>query len=291
MKAALIGVGLIGGSAAAAWKHAGLVSEVIGYDLDPRAVTDGVALGVLDRGADSIGAAVSDADLVVLAIPVGAMPAVLAAVAAAVPAHAIVTDVGSTKCSVIDAARQAFAAGSSFSFRRFVPGHPIAGRERPGVAAADRDLFRGRLFIVTPVAETHPDALTMVESLWRGIGARVEIMTPQDHDRVFAAVSHLPHLLSFALVAQIAAAADAERKLALAGAGFRDFTRIAASSPRMWRDIALANRSALGAELRAYRDLLERLQAAVDNGDAATLEATFVLASDARRRAHTDDAD
>jgi len=220
------------------------------------------------------------------------MKEVMAVVAKALPAHAIVTDVGSTKVSVIEAARAALGAASGFSIRRFVPGHPIAGRELPGVEHADAELFRGRVYVCTPTEETNPEARATVEDLWRRIGAQVVTMDAAEHDRVFAAVSHLPHLLAFALVARIASEPDGERKLGFAGAGFRDFTRIAASSPAMWRDVCLANRAALGEELRGYRALLDELQRAVDAGDAAALEATFDLASRTRRRhARTFDAE
>ncbi|MFN7570294.1 MAG: prephenate dehydrogenase [Betaproteobacteria bacterium] len=280
---ALIGVGLIGGSAALAFKRAEKVESVAGFDADPAACAEALARGVIDRAAGSVADAVRAADLVLLAVPVGATTAVLAEVAAAVPAHAVITDVGSTKRSVIDAAQAVLNAHSSFSFRRFVPGHPIAGGERPGVAHADADLFRGKLFVSTPVAETHADALAKVEALWRAVGANVQRMDADEHDRIFAAISHLPHLLAFALVAQIAAEPDGSRKLGFAGAGFRDFTRIAASSPVMWRDIALANRDALGAELRGYRGMLDRLQQALEAGDAAALEDVFARAAQARR--------
>jgi prephenate dehydrogenase len=283
MRLALIGVGLIGGSAALAWKHSGQVGTVVGFDPDAAACALALERGVVDRTAGSVAEAVRDAELVLLAVPVGAMAAVLDEVAGAVPAHAIVTDVGSTKRSVIAAARSALGALSSFSFRRFVPGHPIAGGEKPGVAHADAALFRGKLFVSTPVAETHPEALAQVEALWRAAGATVQQMAADEHDRVFAAISHLPHLLAFALVAQIAAEPDGARKLGFAGAGFRDFTRIAASSPALWRDIALANRDALAAELQGYRAQLDRLHAALEASDAAALEAVFTQAAQARR--------
>jgi len=282
MKLGLIGVGLIGGSLAAAWRAAGAVTSVSGYDIDPSALTKARSLGIIDRVAQDVADAVADAEVVVLAVPVGRMAAVLTDVAAAVPATAVITDVGSTKGDVIAAAHAALGTGSSFG--RFVPGHPIAGRELPGVEHADAKLFNGKLVILTPTEQTQPEAVATIERAWSATGARVERMDAAEHDRVFAAVSHLPHLLSFALVAAIAAAPDGERKFGFAGAGFRDFTRIAASSPVMWRDIALANRSALGTELRTYRALLEQLQAAIDNGDAATVERVFDVASRARRR-------
>jgi len=283
MRLALIGVGLIGGSAALAFRAAGVVESVCGYDADANALGRALELRVLDRAAGSVADAVADAELILLAVPVGAMRQVLAEVGAAAPAHAIITDVGSTKASVIDAARTALGATSSFSMRRFVPAHPIAGGELPGVEHASATLFRGKRLVTTPVAETNAQALDQVERLWQAAGAQVCRMAPDEHDRIFAAVSHLPHLLSFALVAQIAGEADGARKLGFAGAGFRDFTRIAASSPTMWRDIALANGAALSAELASYRALLDRLQQAVDSGDGAELGRVFTLASDARR--------
>ena len=284
MKLALIGVGLIGGSSAAAWRAAGAVDHVTGYDVDAAVAERGRARGILDATAATIELAIADADLVLVAVPVLAMRAVFGEVARHAPARAIVTDVGSTKQSVIEAARAAFATGGGSALSRFVPGHPIAGRELPGVDFAQAQLFRGRLVITTPTDETSPESVALVESLWERSGACVARMDAAEHDRIFAAVSHLPHLLAFGLVASIASEADGERKLQFAGAGFRDFTRIAASSPVMWRDVSLANRSALGVELRRYRELLEQLQRAVDAGDAAFLERTFALASEARRR-------
>ncbi len=280
---ALLGVGLIGGSAALAFKRAGCVARVIGHDPDAKALQTALGAGVIDAVAASVAEAVADADLIVLAAPVGAMAALLAEVAAHAAPFAVITDVGSTKGSVIDVARAALSANSSFSLRRFVPGHPIAGRELPGVEHALADLFRDKLFIATPTEVTHADALAKVEALWQAAGSRVVRMPAEEHDRIFAAVSHLPHLLAFALVAAIAQEHDGAHKLEFAGGGFRDFTRIAASSPVMWRDIAVANRAALSAELRTYRGLLDTLQAAVDAGDAATLERVFDLAARTRR--------
>lgn len=290
MKLGLIGVGLIGGSAAAAWRAAG-VTHVTGYDRDSKAAQRGRALGIIDAVAPSAAAAAADADVVLLAVPVLSMRGVLQEIAAAVPPQAVITDVGSTKVAVIEAARAALSATGGSSFRRFVPGHPIAGRERPGVEHADARLFAGKLVITTPLAETDADAHALIESLWSRAGARVAQMDAAEHDRIFAAVSHLPHLLAFALVAAIAGDSDGARKLGYAGAGFRDFTRIAASSPVMWRDVCLANREAVGDELRRYRALLAELQRAVDEGDAETLERTFAVAAQARRAQTTLDAE
>ena len=279
MRIALLGVGMVGGSLLAAWRQAGLVTTASGYDIDARAVAAAQALGLVDRGAATVADAVADAELVLVATPVGAMRGVFADLAPALPDRAVLADVGSTKGGVIADARAVLGK----AFARFVPAHPIAGKELPGVEHADGGLFAGKRVVLTPTAETSADATAKVEALFARTGARVERMDAAEHDRIFAAVSHLPHLLSFALVAAIGSEPDGERRLGYGGAGFRDFTRIAASSPVMWRDICVANRAALGAELRNYRDLLDRLQQAVDGGDAAALQRTFELAARLRR--------
>lgn len=280
MRVALIGVGMIGGSLLAAWRRAGLVTTATGYDIEPKALAAAEALGLIDRGAASIADAVADAQLVLVATPVGSMRQVFAGLAPALAENAVLTDVGSTKSGVIADARAALGA----SFPRFVPAHPIAGKELPGVEHADAGLLVGKRVVLTPVAETDGEAAAKVERLFAQSGARVERMDAAEHDRIFAAVSHLPHLLSFALVAAIGSEPEGERKLGYGGAGFRDFTRIAASSPVMWRDICVANREALGEELRSYRALLDRLQQAIDDADAAALQRTFELAARLRRR-------
>lgn len=279
MRLALIGVGLIGGSLARAARAAGKVDRIVGFDTEPDALRRAVELGVIDQPAASAAQAVDGASLVVIATPVGAIQESLHTIAVHLPGDAIVTDVGSTKVAVIEAARQQLGA----AFARFVPGHPIAGREHSGVEHSDAALFRNKIFITTPVAQTNADAVHRVEALWRDVGCRIERMTPEEHDRVFAAVSHLPHLLAFALVAHIAAQPDAERKFAMAGAGFRDFTRIAASSAAMWSDICVSNRAAISDELRTHRELLGELQQAVDEGDGAALQRLFLRAAAARR--------
>jgi prephenate dehydrogenase len=280
MRLALLGVGMIGGSLAAAWRRAGAVTTVTGFDIAPGALEAARALGLVDRIAVDAATAVEDADVVLLATPVGAMRQVLAAISPRLPPQTIVTDVGSTKVGVIADAGATLGA----AIVRFVPAHPIAGRELPGVEHADADLFAGKRIILTPTPPTDAAAVAEVERLFAAAGGRVEKMDAAEHDRIFAAVSHLPHLLSFALVAAIAEGADGRRKLGYGGAGFRDFTRIAAASPVMWRDICLANRDALGRELRHYRAALDRLQVAVDAGDAEALHRTFELASTLRRQ-------
>lgn len=280
MRLALIGVGLIGGSVAAALRAAGRVDSVCGFDVDAASTAAGVERQLIDRAASSVADAVEGADVVVIATPVGAVEDALKQSAAVLGPTAVITDVGSTKEGIVESARRVM---DEAQLRRFVPGHPIAGGERNGVAHADAGLFRDKLFVVTPMPESDADAVATVESLWAAVGARVERLRPDEHDRIFASVSHLPHLLAFALVAQIASEPEARRKFEHAGAGFRDFTRIAAASPAMWRDICLANRTAIVAELSNYSALLERLQQAIEVADAGAIEALLERASRARR--------
>jgi len=282
MKLALLGCGLLGGSTAAAWRRSGLAGYACGYDLDPAAARAGVSAQILDQAAPDVASAVRGADLILLASPVGAMAQLLAEVALHAPAEAVITDVGSTKGSVVQAARAALGARMG----RFVPAHPVAGSERPGIQHADARLFEGRRVITTPLSETEPPALARVEELWRASGAIVERLEVEEHDRIFAAVSHLPHLLSFALVDAISGREGGEKELHYAGAGFRDFSRIAASDPVMWRDVCLANAGPLGDVLEEYRALLSALQQAIATGDAQSLQDLFSRAASVRR-AHT----
>lgn len=274
MRLALIGVGLIGGSFAKALRAAGKADVIIGFDTEPAALRRAVNLGVIDQAANSPAQAVEQADLVMVATPVGSIRGVFHAIASHLAPNTIVTDVGSTKAVVIEAARGELGS----AFERFVPGHPIAGREHSGVDYSDVALFNDKVFVSTPVAETDMKVVHRVEALWRSVGCRVERMTAEEHDCVFAAVSHLPHLLAYALLAQISAKPDADRKFSIAGAGFRDFTRIGLSSPSMWTDVCLANRHALAVELNDYRVLLDRLQRALEAADGDTLNRVFASA-------------
>ena len=276
---AVVGVGLIGGSLALALRRAGAVTSIVGYDRDGQSLERALSLGVIDTPADSVSEAVKGAELVVVAVPVRSIGPVLHDVALALDPGAVVTDVGSTKGEVV---RQAEAELRDL-FPRFVPGHPIAGREASGVEAAAPELFRSARVVLTPTPRTARDAVDLVTGCWEAAGARIATMAPDAHDRIFAAVSHLPHILSFALVSEIAARAEAAELLAFAAGGFRDFTRIAASSPEMWRDISLANRDALGAAIDAYREKLDAVAAMVASADAAALEAMFARAAVARR--------
>ncbi|HEY2629584.1 MAG TPA: prephenate dehydrogenase/arogenate dehydrogenase family protein [Usitatibacter sp.] len=265
---AIIGVGLIGGSFALAVRRAGLAASVVGYDRDPSALQRAAELGVIDRAAESVSEAVRGSELVMVSVPVRAIGRVLHDVGLSLDAEAVVTDAGSTKGEVVRTAREELRE----RFPRFVPGHPIAGRETSGVDSAQVELFRGARVVLTPEAETLPQAVSLVRSAWEGAGARVSTASAEEHDRIFAAVSHLPHLLSFALVNEIASRGNAAELLDFAAGGFRDFTRIAASSPEMWRDIALQNREALLAELDRYGARLAVFRELVDKGEGAGLE-------------------
>lgn len=279
---AVVGVGLVGGSFALALKAAGQVGQVVGIGRGRANLDAARRLGIVDRAValdDDWGREIAGADFVLVATPVAQFPALFAAIAPRLAAHAIVTDAGSTKQNVIAAARAHFGD----ALARFVPGHPIAGTEHTGAAAAFATLYRDRNVVLTPLAENDPAAVAAVAAAWRACGANVRELDPAAHDRIFAAVSHLPHLLAFALVDLLARRADADDVFLYAASGFRDFTRIAAGSPEMWRDISVANRDALLAEVDAYRAQLDRVAAMVAAGDAAALEAVFANASAARR--------
>jgi prephenate dehydrogenase len=281
-KLVVVGVGLIGASCALALRRAGAVREVVGVGRGRPNLDDALSRGAIDRAYrlnDAWTGELGDADLVLVAAPVGQYVALFDAIAPQMGDASVVTDAGSTKGDVVAAVRTAFGK----RIARFVPGHPIAGSDRSGAAAATAALFDGRNVVITPIAETAIDATARVDAMWRACGAHVRTLTPDDHDRIFAAVSHLPHLAAFALVAELAARADAATLLALAGSGFRDFTRIAASSPEMWRDIALANRDALRDEIARFRTALEGIDEQLVRGDAAGLEALFARAAAARR--------
>jgi len=275
---ARVGVGLIGGSFALALRRAGAVASVVGFDRDSAALQRAAELGVIDSAAESASEAVRGAELIVVAVPVRSIGPVLHDVALAMDSAAVVSDVGSTKGEVMATAR----AELRERYPRFVPAHPIAGRETSGVESASADLFRGARIVLTPDESTAPDAVELVRAAWEAVGGRVVAAGAAEHDRIFAAVSHLPHLLSFALVSEIAARANAAELFGFAAGGFRDFTRIAASSPEMWRDIALQNRAALleeidryGAQLAVFRELIEK-------GDGPGLERLMREARTAR---------
>jgi len=280
-KLVVVGVGLIGGSFALALKQAGAVQDVVGVGRDRANLDAARRLGIADRTYtpdEPWSAELADADLVLLATPVGQMADLFAGIAPALGSATVVTDVGSTKQDVIAAARANLGA----VLPRFVPGHPIAGAERSGASAAFAALFRQRTVVLTPLAETARDALARVRACWLRCGALVQTLDPARHDAMLAAVSHLPHVLAYAFMAELSARPDAADLLDLAGTGFSDFTRLASSHPAMWRDICLANRAALRRELAIYRDELERIEALIAHGDGDALLALFERARAAR---------
>ncbi|MEA3122683.1 MAG: prephenate dehydrogenase [Paraburkholderia sp.] len=285
-KLVIFGVGLIGGSLARALRERGTTTRggiVVGVDRSRACAERAQKLGIADEIAalddnDALSCALSGADFVLVAVPVAQTESLLARIAPFLGEATLDTDAGSTKTDVVAAARAALGE----RIGQFVPGHPIAGRELSGVEAAFADLYVGRQVVLCPLPENKPADVARIEALWRAAGAEVRAMDAWQHDRVLASVSHLPHLLSFALVEQILAAPDAALKFSFAAGGFRDFTRIAASSPEMWRDVCLANRTALVAELDAYTAVLARLRAAIVGGDGAALEAVFSRSREAR---------
>lgn len=277
---AIVGVGLIGGSLARGLRRAGAVGEVVGAGRGRPNLERALELGVIDRIADSPAAAAAGADVILIAAPLGATTPIFAALADAVGPEAVVTDAGSTKRSVVEAARATLGP----AIARFVPGHPIAGTEQSGVDAAFAELYRDHRVILTPLPETEPGALSVVRTMWETVGARVEEMDFDRHDALLAATSHLPHLLAYALVDLLATGGDADEVFAFAAGGFRDFTRIASSNPEMWRDIALANREALLGVCDRYTTRLGELRNAVAAGDGERLAAAFTRAKEARDR-------
>lgn len=278
-KIVVFGTGLIGGSFALALKAAGAVEEVVGFGRAPGTLRIAQELGVIDRAGINPAHEIGDADIVLVATPVAQMPEIFSRIAPYLGPNTLVTDGGSTKGDVVAAARAAFKG----HIGKFVPAHPIAGAENSGPAAARWDLYRGKKVVVTPLAENNDERLDRIKRAWALCGADIYELTPEQHDRVFAAVSHLPHLLSYALVHDLATREDADLFFTFAASGFRDFTRIAASHPEMWRDICLANRQALLQELERYQAQLCELHGALTASDGERLEDIFGIARQARR--------
>lgn len=278
-RVAILGLGMIGGSLALALREAGFASQILGYDRDRNALETGLARGVIDSACESPGDALA-ADIVVIAVPTIAAGDLLDELLA-LTAHGcqgpVLTDVASVKGNL---AARALAAGSAPP--RYVPGHPIAGSERSGVAAAKGDLFARHRVILTPLPGQAPEALALVRALWEAAGADVLLMEVAEHDAVLAATSHLPHLLAYCLVDSLARSPRSEDLFRFAAGGFRDFTRIASSDPVMWRDVALANRAALLEAVDEFSARLASLREAIDAGDGDRLQATFSAAKAAR---------
>jgi len=277
---AIIGVGLIGGSLARALRLADACTDVIGYGRNVAHLKKAVSLGVIDDFKTDVAAAVKDADMVVVSVPLGAMSTVFKQMLPALSRDATITDVGSAKASVMNDARKHLGE-RMFSF---VPGHPIAGTEKSGVEASTADLFKNRCVILTPLEETGSIALQRVRAMWELTGAEVVEMEPHHHDEVLAATSHLPHILAYSLVDTLARSAQGEEIFRFAAGGFRDFTRIASSDPVMWRDICLANRDAILGILGKYTNDLEQLAKAIKSGDGDFILKSFSQAKQQRDR-------
>ncbi|PPD10520.1 MULTISPECIES: prephenate dehydrogenase [Methylophilus] len=277
-KIVIFGVGLIGGSVALSLKKQAHIPQVVGVGRSGQSLQEALKLGLIDVAETDVAHAMQDADLVLIAAPVAQTPAILRSIRPHLNAATIITDAGSTKSDVMAYAK----AELGDKFDQFVGGHPIAGAEKSGPAAAMADLYIGKNVILTPDADTQSTAIDKVTALWQQCGAVVSRMSPQEHDNVFAAVSHLPHLLAFALVEDLAKRDNAELLFKFAASGFRDFTRIAGSHPEMWRDIALANKTALLGELKLYQQALSEMTALLEKADADGLQALFEHASRAR---------
>ena len=274
----LIGCGLMGGSFALAMKRAGLVKRVVGYSKSPSTTERARQMGIIDVEAPSALLAVSGADLVLLAVPVSATEATFKAIRHLVTNSMLVMDVGSTKRDVVDAARKVLRDHVS----SFVPAHPITGKEVSGVEHADPDLYKGKQVILTPVDKTQPAHLKKAQDMWEAMGCHVQQMSPEAHDAAFAAVSHLPHLLAFALMHAVVNQPGGKDFLGLAGPGFRDFTRIAASDPKMWRDVMLANRVELVEQAKMFQRSLAHMLTHAEQGNGEKLEEMISQASATR---------
>lgn len=277
-KLVIFGVGLIGGSIALALKKHHQALHITGIGRGGESLQQALDLGVIDKAEIDPAKALVDADTVIIATPVAQAAGIFQAIAPHLHANTIITDVGSTKSDVINQA----SAYLGDRISQFVPGHPIAGAEKSGVAAANAGLFSGKNVVLTPTKDTQKVAVEKIEQMWQYAHARVSLMTAAEHDTIFAAVSHLPHLLAFALVEEIASRSNADQLFDFAASGFRDFTRIAGSSPEMWRDICLSNRDALLSELSAYQNKLTTLTSLLQDKDAEGLQALFSRASSAR---------
>ena len=278
-KLVVAGVGLIGGSLAAALRQRRIVDRVVGVGRGRANIERALSLGVIDEASNDLGAAATDADIILVAVPVGQVAGVLEQLRGSLKRDAVVTDAGSTKRDFVTLAR----AELGDSLGNIVPGHPIAGAERTGVEAANPDLFVGKRVVLTPLPETRAESIDRVEAMWRACGADVIRMSAEHHDTVFSAVSHLPHVLSYALVEMIASRGNAEELFSFAGSGFRDFTRIAGSSPEMWRDICASNRDQLVSDIETFQQALSVMADHIREGEVDSIEAIFAAAVRARQ--------
>lgn len=279
-KLVIFGVGLIGGSVALALKKQADAPLCVGIGRNRANLDQALALGVIDAAESDIALALTDADMVLIAAPVAQTKRILKSIQPHLNANTIITDAGSTKADVLAMAQEVLGAQAS----QFVGGHPIAGAEKSGASAAIANLYMAKNVVLTPSSGTNKQAIEKVRKLWQSCGANVIEMQAEKHDSIFATVSHLPHMLAFALVEDMASRDNAAELFDFAASGFRDFTRIAGSSPEMWRDISLANKTALLNEITAYEQALAKLKQALANDDAEALQAAFERASNARNQ-------
>lgn len=274
----LIGCGLMGGSFALALKRARLVRRVVGYSKSPSTTARALQMGVIDVEAPSALQAVSGSDLVLLAVPVAATETTFKSIRHLLTPQMLVLDVGSTKRDVVDAARRSLKT----DIGSFVPCHPIAGREVAGVENADPELYRGKQVILTPIERTLTSKIDQATRLWQALGCKVSQMSPESHDAAFAAVSHLPHLIAFALMQSLIHQPEGKQFLSLAGPGFRDFSRIAAADPQVWRDVLIANREELGRQKQLFLEALDRFDQLMAGEQSEELEQLITQASHVR---------
>lgn len=274
----LIGCGLMGGSFALALKKAGLVKRVVGYSKSPTTTARALQMGVIDVEAASALLAAAGADIVLVAVPVAATESTLKSIKHVVTPDMLIMDVGSTKTDVVQAARTALRD----QMGSFVPAHPNTGKEVAGVLHADPDLYRGAKVILTPTERTLTHHLHKAEALWKALGCEVRHMSPETHDAAFAAISHLPHMLAFSMMQSVLSQPQSDAFLSMAGPGFRDFTRIAAGDPKMWRDILLANKDEVLAQATQFKQAVQAFEAVLQKGDGQALEDMITLASAAR---------
>ena len=277
-RVAILGLGLIGGSLASALKSAGKTEHVVAFDLDQSQLEQGLSAGVIDEWCQSAADAVTEADLIVLAVPVMAVASVLAQIKPVLDPKSILTDVGSVKGYVLETVESVFGQVPE----NFIAGHPIAGSERHGVAASDKKLFINHKVILTPLASTNPESMSVIEAMWQCVGANVVMMDPAHHDQVLAQTSHLPHLLAYGLIDTLSAQGDSLEIFDYAAGGLRDFSRIAALDPTMWRDIFRSNSDAVLSILNEYQHELSTLQSLIEDGDFDQLAAVFARSKKAR---------
>jgi prephenate dehydrogenase len=274
----LVGCGLMAGSFALALRHAGQVERITAYSPSDRTTRRALELGIIDQRAASAKEAVKGSDLVLLGVPVRSTRACLQDICDELAPHALLMDVGSTKGDVIEAAQQALGA----RIHQFLPAHPIAGKESAGIDHADADLYRQRLTILTPLPSNTKAQIDLARNVWQAVGSQVIEMSPQRHDAALAAVSHFPHVIAFAALHALIDQPEGLSFMSLAGPGFRDFSRIGASDPSVWRDILLSNRTEVLHQSRLFRQALEKLEHAIESSDAKAIEQAVARARDAR---------